>query len=270
MSSSSKEARLIRAKQMSGAAVSMALKPSRGTRDDIILAGGKPKDHSKENYRRLKEMELARKHAEQERSKPPPTPFRLKQFEDVPSKLSTRRSSPASSSPASSASSRPSSAGSGTSAPSSASKNFIRMNAEQARERQLRRSVSTPEGLQMRRSTPIGVLPKYLVERKLDWARQEKERELALAAQAIPPGKRKVSEEERRGALQHLITRQAELERELAQFSLVIESMRQRKKKADLEAQLQEVEDAIELYSRPVVYVLREEEGPGLALAAEP
>ncbi|KAJ3166154.1 hypothetical protein HK101_012005 [Irineochytrium annulatum] len=141
----SKEAKMIRSKQMSGAAVSMALKPSRGARDDIILAGGKPKDHNKENYKRLKELQKANKLLEE-------------------------------------------------------------------------KSPSTPDlSEQPRRHTPVGELPRYLVDRKYEWAEREKERLLALSVERIPKG---------------------------------MIPPRLRKKKADLEARLTEIEDAIDLYSR--------------------
>ncbi|TPX65845.1 hypothetical protein SpCBS45565_g04888 [Spizellomyces sp. 'palustris'] len=87
------EARKTHLRHMAGAAVGMILKPSRGLRDDILRAGGKPKDHNKENRQRLKELEKANKAKKEETSKPSPPPFKLKKFEDVSSKLQTRRTS---------------------------------------------------------------------------------------------------------------------------------------------------------------------------------
>ncbi|KAJ3216076.1 hypothetical protein HDU67_009956 [Dinochytrium kinnereticum] len=309
---SSKEARIIRAKQMSGAAVSMALKPSRGGRDDIILAGGKPKDHNKENYLKLKEMEKARKRMQEEREKPPPTPFRLKQFDDVPAKLTTRRSNSSStvcsegtpSLTGSPYSSRPSSSAGSISSTTSSQKNFIRMNAQLARQPQLRclctltavslilytfltffkRSPSIPENLEVKRQTPKGQLPRYLVDRKMEWAEKEKERLMALEIEKIPRGMTLVPEEERLETLRLLTDRklirtsirctanpcstdEKKLIQELSQFSLVVEGIRQRKRKGDLEAKLREVEDAIEMFSRPKVYISRDEDGGNLSFS---
>ncbi|KAJ2988305.1 hypothetical protein HDV02_005662 [Globomyces sp. JEL0801] len=93
------EARKTHQKHMSGVAVGMLLKPSKGVRynfdrtnnsDDLLRAGLTPKNHMKENVKqmRLKEAELKRKKLEAE--KPQKDPFILNQFRDIPSRLSTR------------------------------------------------------------------------------------------------------------------------------------------------------------------------------------
>ncbi|KAI8853726.1 calmodulin-binding-domain-containing protein [Chytridium lagenaria] len=266
-SGTTREARIIRAKQMSGAAMSMALKPSRGARDDIILAGGKPKDHNKENYIKLKELEKARKRAQLEKERPAPEPFRLKQFDDVPGKLYTRRSpsfgSEGTPSLASSAySSRPSSAGS-TSSITSSNKNFIHLNAQMARQPQLRYT----RKFELRRQTPKGQLPKYLVDRKLEWAEKEKQRMMALEFEKIPRGMTLVPEDERQETLRLLADHEKKLIQELSQFSLVVESIRQKKRKVELETKLREVEDAIEMFSRPKVYISRDEDGGNVSFS---
>ncbi|KAI8608534.1 hypothetical protein BC830DRAFT_948045 [Chytriomyces sp. MP71] len=141
------EARRIQVRQMSGAAVGMALKPSRGLRDDIRFAGGEPKDHRSENYRKLRDLQRERQALEQERAKPPPVPFKMKQFENVKARLSTHRPHTASDTGSETASnynhsSRPSTADSShRGAPSiasyastSSSKNYIHLNAIKAKE----------------------------------------------------------------------------------------------------------------------------------------
>ncbi|KAJ3330965.1 hypothetical protein HDU76_004405 [Blyttiomyces sp. JEL0837] len=244
----SKEARIIRIKQMSGTAVSMALKPSRGVRDDIVFAGGKPKDHNKENYLKLKEMQKKNKMLEEDKSKPAPPPFRLKQFENVPSRLSTRRNSSLSltsssddhtyidsadpSRSTSPGSTRPSTASSTT----SSTKNFIRINAAKIREASLKKSASTPD-LSEARSSP-----------------------------RIPKGMRLLDEQERVESLEFLKQNREDLLAELSKFGLVVESSTLKKKKNALENRLTEIEDAIEVYSRKRVYVKdddfeREQEG---------
>ncbi|KAJ3102140.1 succinate dehydrogenase complex, subunit B [Phlyctochytrium planicorne] len=249
---SERELRMNRAKQMSGAAVSMALKPSRGARDDIILSGGKPKDHNKENYIKIKEMERANREMKKELQKPPPTPFRLKQFDCVPGKISTRTSPASSSTPSlssSAASSRPSSSSGSISSSTSNKRNFIRHNAEMARQPVLR----------------VGEIE--LQYRKMEWAEREKERLLTLEAEKIPRGMTVVPEDERRETLRLLMEHERSLVKELSRFSLVIESMRQKKKKAELEERLREVENAIEMFSRPKVYLHRDADGSTLSFS---
>ncbi|KAJ3417043.1 Enkurin domain-containing protein 1 [Chytridiales sp. JEL 0842] len=270
---SSKEARIIRAKQMSGAAVSMALKPSRGLRDDIVFAGGKPKDHNKENYQRIKGIEKANKALQEEKSKPPPAPFKLKQFDNVQPKLSTRRNS-AATTPASASdfgvtpdSTRPSSSASNLTGVSTTSskKNFIQINAMKAKQGLYKRpATSTPDlSHSPGRQTPLGELPKYLVDRKVEWADREKERLFQLEQQKIPKGMKLITEDERLETLEFLEETQKQLLHSLSQFGLVVESMTLKKKRAELEKKLEEIESAIEIFSRPKVFVQDSEEDLG-------
>ncbi|KAJ3283273.1 hypothetical protein HDU79_009205 [Rhizoclosmatium sp. JEL0117] len=150
---------------MSGAAVMMAMKPSRGLRDDIVYAGGTPKDHLKENYKKLKDLQNAKRKEEQEKSKPPPAPFKLKRFENVKSKLSTHR--PHSSNASDASESRPSTAKSSSSAHSisglstaSSSRNFIHLNAQKAKEPQRQKISSSTDSIEPKRPTKMGELPK--------------------------------------------------------------------------------------------------------------
>ncbi|KAJ3031986.1 UNVERIFIED_CONTAM: hypothetical protein HDU68_009087 [Siphonaria sp. JEL0065] len=161
---------------MSGAQVKMALKPSRGLRDDIRMAGGMPKDHAKENYKRLKEMQSLKREEEMEKSKPPPAPFKLKRFEAIKSKLSTHRPNSSNTSDAASdAFSRPSTANSGAArsascfsngSASTSTRNFIQLNAQKAKDPyfyQNKRDGGESEAggsVYSRRSTKMGELPK--------------------------------------------------------------------------------------------------------------
>ncbi|KAI8590378.1 calmodulin-binding-domain-containing protein [Geranomyces variabilis] len=237
------EARRIAVRQMAGTAVAMLLKPSRGVRDDITWAGGKPKDHRRENRMKLKELEKANQAKKEELQKPAPPPFKLKQFEAVPAKLQTRRSN---------SDSRPSTASS-----SRSSKNFININAAQAR-----RPPPTPPSPEPpkggERTTRKGEIPKYLINRKMEWARKEVERLQLIEDNKIPPGMALVPEDERLQTLVAIRARQDELMAALAQFPVIIETMSMKKRKAVIEASLRELEDAEELFSRKKVYVTKE------------
>ncbi|KAJ3127607.1 hypothetical protein HK100_009668, partial [Physocladia obscura] len=171
------EARTIKIKQMSGFAVGMALKPSRGLRDDIVFAGGKPKDHLRENYKKLKELQIAKRQEEEEKAKPPPAPFKMKRFENIKPKLSTHR--PNSKGSESDIYSRPSTANSSNrseSITSTSSRNFIHVNAIKAKEGRPKVLDGTAESISLKRPTKMGELPKYLVDRKMEWAEREKQR----------------------------------------------------------------------------------------------
>ncbi|KAI9353056.1 calmodulin-binding-domain-containing protein [Zopfochytrium polystomum] len=256
----SRQARLIRIQQTSGVGVSMALRPSRGLRDDILFAGGKPKNHQKENYQRIKELEKQNKQAEEEKSKPSSPPFKLKKFEGVPSRLSTRRSessevSPASSSPSGS---RPTSSlgSSAVGSTISSQKNFIQLNAQRAKQpTPFKRPESVASETSSRRSTPVGAVPKYLIERKLEWAEKEERKLEQLRKSRIPPGMRVLGEEERLDSLNFLMQRRSELLTDLSNFGLIVESLSAKKRRAALEESLQEIEEAIDIFSRKGVCV---------------
>ncbi|ORY46022.1 hypothetical protein BCR33DRAFT_849654 [Rhizoclosmatium globosum] len=271
------EARSIREKQMSGAAVMMAMKPSRGLRDDIVYAGGTPKDHLKENYKKLKDLQNAKRKEEQEKSKPPPAPFKLKRFENVKSKLSTHR--PHSSNASDASESRPSTAKSSSSANSisglstaSSSRNFIHLNAQKAKEPQRQKISSSTDSIEPKRPTKMGELPKYLVDRKMEWAEREKERLDALKKECIPKGMKRekpltssmnlnlrlstvLPEEERLETLTFLQETQQKLLNELSHFGLVVESAKLKNKRSMVENKLNEIEEAIAVFSRRKVYV---------------
>ena len=53
----------------------------------------------------------------------------------------------------------------------------------------------------------------------------------------------------------YILQAQSSLLRDLSQFGLVVESARLKRRRADLETQLREVEEAIEVFSRRQVYV---------------
>ena len=47
--------------QLKGDSMSNLLNPSRGIRDDIERRGGKPKNHARENYQKIKSIGLQKK-----------------------------------------------------------------------------------------------------------------------------------------------------------------------------------------------------------------
>nr|KAJ3416967.1 hypothetical protein HK105_001133 [Polyrhizophydium stewartii] len=144
---------------MAGVAVGMLLKPSRGVRDDIVRAGGKPKDHIKENVQALRATQKLNRIKKEDESKPEPAPFKLKEFSNVPSKISTRRPS-ASSSAAGSAGSSGTSTPFEATRPSSAEgpdahkpkKNFIAINSAKVK--------NSPAGSKVEPKHRIGQVPK--------------------------------------------------------------------------------------------------------------
>ncbi|XJO70486.1 hypothetical protein BDV3_000155 [Batrachochytrium dendrobatidis] len=127
------EARKTHQRHMAGYAVGMLLHPSKGIRDDIVRAGGKPKDHMKENVRQLRSAEKTYKQKKAEEGMPSPPPFKLKEFSNVLPRISTRRPQTKSDSifPNTPDSSRPCTAS--TDSSKGSKKNFININYTRVR-----------------------------------------------------------------------------------------------------------------------------------------
>ena len=78
------------------------------------------------------------------------------------------------------------------------------------------------------------------------------------AAAAVPQGMRKVGEAERVATLERLRTTAGEVERELMGLPLRCETVGRRRKKAELEGKLKDLEEAVALFSKRTVYITME------------
>lgn len=97
-------------------------------------------------------------------------------------------------------------------------------------------------------------VPQYLVERKEMWAEAEARR-AAEEASECPDGMVLMPEEERLETLAVLEKSLEEVNRLLARMPLKIETMGQVRRKAELDAKVKELEEAVEIFSRDEVYV---------------
>lgn len=101
----------------------------------------------------------------------------------------------------------------------------------------------------------FGRIPKYLLERKEQWAKEEEERRLNAPDPDCPPGMTRLDEDERLRTLAVLHQSLVEARLQLNHLPLRIETQRQIRRKNTLEAKLQEIEDAIKVFDRSKVYV---------------
>mmetsp|Transcript_6786 Transcript_6786/g.21506 ORF Transcript_6786/g.21506 Transcript_6786/m.21506 type:complete len:748 (+) Transcript_6786:81-2324(+) len=102
----------------------------------------------------------------------------------------------------------------------------------------------------------FGKVPEYLVRRKLEKEEAEaKARELEERTRGCPPGMMVMPEAERLETLAALQDSYEEVKKQLGRMPLVIETRSQIKRQEALEAKLQEIEDAVKIFSRPKVFV---------------
>ncbi|RLN70555.1 hypothetical protein BBJ28_00017143 [Nothophytophthora sp. Chile5] len=100
-----------------------------------------------------------------------------------------------------------------------------------------------------------GRIPRYLLDRKEQWAREEEERRLNAPDPDCPPGMVLLDEDERIRTLRVLHKSLGEAQLRMNALPLSIETMMQVRRKNALETKLQEIEDAIKVFDRAKVYV---------------
>ncbi|KAJ3305844.1 Enkurin domain-containing protein 1 [Kappamyces sp. JEL0829] len=98
-----------------------------------------------------------------------------------------------------------------------------------------------------------------LIERKLQWAKREQDRLIALQQEKVPKGQTLLPDPERIRTLNALKTKREDLVRQIQLMPLVIELNSLKKRKSDMEQQLLETENGIQLFSRSKVYVPTED-----------
>jgi len=103
--------------------------------------------------------------------------------------------------------------------------------------------------------TPLGQVPKYLVERKAQWAEEERKRKEAEERAKEPPGMIRLPEEQRLETLALLRQRHATLLQQAAAAPLVIETESRKRQQRELEDQIRHVEGMIKAMEHEVVYV---------------
>jgi len=101
----------------------------------------------------------------------------------------------------------------------------------------------------------LGVVPKYLTNRKEEWAREEQQRIQSLPDPDCPPGHVKMPEAERTETLARLQQNQIELIEELNRLPVSKDTLRIRQARKDLEDRLNKIDEGIRILSKSKVFV---------------
>jgi hypothetical protein len=102
-----------------------------------------------------------------------------------------------------------------------------------------------------------GKVPSYLQNRKNEWADAEDERRRNAPDPNCPAGMCLMPEQERMDTLRTLQGSKAECMHQLERMPFVIETPSMKRKQEDLESKLREIDRAIEVFSKPKVYVAK-------------
>jgi hypothetical protein len=101
----------------------------------------------------------------------------------------------------------------------------------------------------------FGNVPNYIENRKAKWQEQKDEIERSRPDPNCPRGMKLMPEEERKSTLQVLESSRIEAHKQLNNMPFIVETPSAKKKVAELEAKLREIENAISLFSKPKVYI---------------
>lgn len=101
----------------------------------------------------------------------------------------------------------------------------------------------------------FGRVPKYLEQRKLQAEEIEREKRRNAPDPNCPPGMKIMPESERQNTLAVLNKNKEEALHQLGKMPFVVETPSLMRRKAELEGKLREIEKAIEIFSKPKVYI---------------
>ncbi|NWU69956.1 ENKD1 protein, partial [Pterocles burchelli] len=142
---------------------------------------------------------------------------------------------------------------------------FIKHNARNAKRALLRRSQSLQtlaELLEQKQreqeeynSKQKGHVPQYLLERKELWRRQMEEQLRNLPDPSIPAGHAMMPERQRLETLSNLKQSQEQLIKELVMLPVRTDTLSMQKRREELERKLSQIEEAIQIFSRPKVFI---------------
>ena len=101
----------------------------------------------------------------------------------------------------------------------------------------------------------FGRTPAYLVARKEEAEERKKQVVEERKARAVPAGMRRVDEDERQATLARLREEGVVVERAIMALPLRCETVSRRRQKDELERKMKDIEEAITLFSKKVVYI---------------
>lgn len=246
-----------------------------------------PKDHEKENLRRIREIQKRFREQERSREHGQPRPlkalWRSPKYDKVESQVKAQLQEPGPAFGTESAhflrahsccgpglppprvpSPQPTPPGPKAKEPG-LGVDFIRHNARAAKRAPRRHSCSLQvlaQVLEQQRqaqehynATQKGHVPHYLLERRDLWQREAEARKQSQPDPAMPPGHTLMPENQRLETLTKLLQSQSQLLRELVLLPAGADSLRAQSHRAELDRKLVQVEEAIKIFSRPKVFV---------------
>ncbi|XP_029464695.1 enkurin domain-containing protein 1 [Rhinatrema bivittatum] len=252
-----------------------------------------PKDHEKENVRRMREIQkkCREKEMEKEHGRPKPVKalWKSQKYENVESKVKAKLQEsslpsnleshkflkaysrcgsgiqPKRSFPLTDANGDPQENGNSQMQIKGKSIDFVCHNAQNAKRVQMRRSQSLQtltEVLKQKQkkqeeynSKQKGHVPQYLIDLKDRWRQEAEDRLKNMPDPSMPPGHTMMPENERQETLNTLKDTQTRLVKELLLLPVRVDTLSVQKRRMELEKKLSEIEEAVKIFSRPKVFI---------------
>ena len=104
----------------------------------------------------------------------------------------------------------------------------------------------------------FGKVPSYLTQRKTEMRMQREHEEAMKPDKDCPPGMMLMPNEERLATLDTLHQSKEECVRQLSKMPIAIETLSLKEKQHSLECKLKEIDNAINLFSKPKVFITRD------------
>jgi len=101
----------------------------------------------------------------------------------------------------------------------------------------------------------FGQVPEYLQQRKLQWAQEKEEAKRLAPDPNCPKGMKLMPEDERVQTLEVLKASREEAMNQLSRMPFILETPTAKRKHAELEMKLKEIEAALQLFSKQKVYI---------------
>merc|ERR1719222_171857 len=124
---------------------------------------------------------------------------------------------------------------------------------------QMHRKLEEKKSVNFLRKQDYGKVPQYMKEMKMEKEAKEREAVLEAERRKIPPGMRKMTDEERAETMQILECNKKQIMDSIKNLPLVIETPSMKRYQSELNQKMNEIEKTMAVFRKPIVFVAMDE-----------
>jgi len=132
-------------------------------------------------------------------------------------------------------------------------KDFVALNKQNGQ--QMHRKTEERKETKFVDKADYGKVPQYMIQRKLEKEQKEREEIAEAERRKIPPGMRKMTEEERAETMHILECNKKQVIDAIKQLPLVIETPSMIRRQGELHKKIKEIESTMAIFRKPTVFV---------------